>query len=505
MTRLIAALALTGAVAAALVLLGREPTETTRTPVVPLSALAAERATHSLCATHGPSAVQTANVNLIREDAVTAKGPEKGCATPQNEPTVAIDPVDARNVVAGANDFRTCCDSIGDQASTGWAYVSKDAGATWTNVQVPGLTRETGGQGPFARFDLAEDPVLAFDAHGRLYYAHIAFAQDSAASGIAVSSSDDGGLTWNAPVLVRYTDDPKVFNDKEWITTAPDGTVVVTWTRFKSGSFGSRSAIVGSMSRDGGRTWTKPFALSSKQHIDAQGSTPVVARDGTLYVVFEAALAPRRKRAIAAAIVRPGQKPVYRTLAPVFDAPNCYAINVNLRTTLSDEAFRVSAIPSVSLDPASQTLAVAWADGERGCKENRFWGATNAQVKLVFLHGTHASGPRIVTKGADKALPSVAYRDRQVVVGYYTRSFAPHDCVYETKLVCLDYAYSTSADQFATERRLSDGSFNPYEQFDGEFIGDYGGLAVGPDGLAHAVWTDSRGGDQNIYSQAFRP
>lgn len=502
MTRLCAVLALAGSAVAALGLFGRAPADTVRARVAPL---ASEKAARSLCTTNGPSPVRTGNVNLIRQDATTAKGPEKGCATPQNEPTVAINPADPRNVVAGANDFRTCCDSTGDQASTGWAYVSKDAGATWTNVQVPGLTRETSGKGLFSRFDLAEDPALAFDANGRLYYAHIVFGQDSAASGIAVSSSADGGLTWNEPRLVSYTDDRRVFNDKEWIATGPDGSVVVTWTRFRSTGFGSRSTIVGAVSHDGGATWTKPLRLSSKNHPDAQGSMPVVAGDGTLYVVFEAAVVAKRKRTIAAAIVRPGHAPVYRELARVYDASNCYAINANLRTTLSDEAFRVSAIPSTSLDPVSQTLAIVWADGERGCKSNRFWGATNAQVKLVFLHGTHASSPRIITRGADKALPSVAYRDGQVVVGYYTRAFAPHDCVYDAKLVCLDYAYSTSDDQFATERRLSDGSSNPYEQFDGEFIGDYGGLAIGADGLAHAVWTDSRGGDQNIYSQAFKP
>jgi hypothetical protein len=71
--------------------------------------------------------------------------------------------------------------------------------------------------------------------------------------------------------------------------------------------------------------------------------------------------------------------------------------------------------------------------------------------------------------------------------------------------VCIDYAYSTSADGFSTERRLSDGSSNPYVQFGGTFIGDYAGVAVGSDGVAHAVWTDSRGGDQNIYAQSFSP
>jgi hypothetical protein len=460
---------------------------------------------HSLCTIQSSRAVQTANVNVIANDALTANGDEAGCFTPQDEPTIAANPLDPRNLVAGANDFRTCCDANDDNNSTGWAYVSKDGGATWSNVQLPGLTRQTGATGLFTRFDVAEDPALAFAPDGTLYYAHIVFATDGPASGIAVSVSRDGGDTWDPPALVQFTNDPSLFNDKEWIAVGVDGRAVVTWTRFRNQDHTVDSIIQGAFSSDRGATWTRPIQLSDERHKRSQGSMPVWAKDGTLYVVFATTAPPHFKGAVAVSTLPPGGRVVQRDVARIFDDANCFAVNANMRQTLTDEEFRISSLPSASIDPATQAIAIAWADGERGCSKGGLTRTTNAQVKLVYVRGKSVSKPRIITNGADKALPSVAFRDGKVIVAYYTRSFAPATCLYAAKRVCIDYAYSTSADGFSTERRLSDGSSNPYVQFGGTFIGDYAGVAVGSDGVAHAVWTDSRGGDQNIYAQSFSP
>jgi hypothetical protein len=459
----------------------------------------------SLCTIQASVPVQTANVNTIVDDALTAGGDEAGCLTPQDEPMVAVNPVDPQNVVAGANDFRTCCDANGDNNSTGWAYVSRDGGATWTNVHLPGLTRQTGATGTFVRFDVAEDPALAFAPDGTLYYAHIVFATGSPASGIAVSVSRDGGATWGTPKLVQYTSEPTLFNDKEWIAVGSDGRAVVTWTRFRNQDHAVDSIIQGSFSSDGGETWTKPMQLSNDRHRRSQGSMPVWRKDGTLNVVFATTAPPHFKGAVALSTLAPGGRVVQRDIARIYDDANCFAVNGNMRQTLTDEAFRVSSLPSVSIDPTTQAIAIAWVDGERGCAKGRVTRATNAQVKLVTVRGSTVSKPRIITSGADKALPTVAARDGKVLVAYYTRSFAPATCLYAAKRVCLDFAYSSSVDGFATERRLSDGSSNPFVQFEGMFIGDYAGLAVGADGVAHAVWTDTRTGDQNIYAQAFSP
>jgi hypothetical protein len=508
MKRLVVLLTLLAVSVTAIGVYGREAPAPRVTPSPPRDADAAERRLaplRSLCGTHAAAAVQTANVNLIQSDGQTGSGPEVGCATAQNEPTVAVNPNDPKNLVAGANDFRTCCDPNGDQTSTGWAYVSKDGGATWRDVPLPGLTSLSGGAGLYTKFDVAEDPAIAFGPDGTVYYAHIVFGENAPASGIAVSISHDGGDTWDPPRLVRYTNYTALFNDKEWIAVGDDGSIVITWSRFRSSGFGGDSVIQAAFSHDHGATWTKPIQVSGKGRRGAQGSIAVWGSGGTLYVVYEASVPPSPRRVLALATLAPGRGVTQRTLARVFDDHNCFATNANQRQTLSGEAFRVSAIPSATFDPSSQTLAVAWVDGERGCKQGRFKAPTDAQVKLVLVHESTVAGPRIITTGADKALAAVASRDGKVVVGYYTRSFAPSDCVYAAKRVCLDYAYSTSADDFATERRISDGSSNPFEQFAGMFIGDYAGLAIGADGVAHAVWTDSRGGDQNIYGQAFTP
>ena len=508
MKRISICLVATAAVLGAVGVFGRAGGQPLR-PAAAVPADANERSfdgVRSLCSGHNQVPVDTANVNLIANDGYTFQGSNKGCATPQNEPSIAVNPLDPGNVVAGANDFRLCCDADGLNGSTGWAYYSKDGGATWTDVLLPGLTLQTGGKGMFKRFDTAEDPALAFGADGTVYYANIVFASRSAASGIAVSSSRDGGETWARPQLLQFTNDRAVFNDKDWVAVGDGGQVVVTWTTFHADNFVGSSAVRGAISTDGGTTWTNPVALSNDRHLHSWGAVPLWASDGTLYTVFETSRTPDDSHnAISVSLYRPQRPLVERDVGRVFDAANCFALNGYLRQTLSGEDFRVSALPSASIDPKSQTVAIAWADGERGCKPGAFSGTTDAQVKLAFVHGTHSSKPRIVTGGADKALPAVAYRNGQVVIGYYTRSFAPANCLYAAKQVCIDYAYTTSTDGFASEHRLSDGSSNPFEQFDGAFIGDYSSVAIGPDGIAHAVWTDSRGGDQNIYGQSFMP
>ena len=101
----------------------------------------------------------TSNTDLIVGDPINNSGASNfGCSTPQNETTVAVNPTNPANVVAGTNDYRVCCDFAGLNDGTGWAYYSFDGGASWNNVQLPGLTAETGGSGNFKRVDAAGDP-----------------------------------------------------------------------------------------------------------------------------------------------------------------------------------------------------------------------------------------------------------------------------------------------------------------------------------------------------------
>ncbi len=480
----------------------------------------------------------TTNTDMIVNDQINNSGASnRGCSTPQNETTVAVNPTNANNVVAGANDYRVCCDFTGLNDGTGWAYYSFDGGATWHNVLVPGLTAETGGSGSFKRIDAAGDPAMAFGPDGTLYYANIVFSRTSFASGVAVSTSHDGGISWSTPNMVSFVDAGNYFNDKEWIAAGPNGSVVVTWTSFSLGPHGAgylSSPIVAAYSKDGGKTWNRQGSqVSDAAHPFDQGSFPAFAPDGTLYVAYEGGTPSSGYAQDATIIARStdgGSSFTNVEVGRVYDDLDCYPTFAG-RQTLTGEHFRLNSYPSLSVDPANGKLAVVWADdqgaGNCGTGASSFSGTTAAQVKLVSGAWGSLSGPTTITGGADKVFPSVAVRNSVVAASYYTRDYAAtHNSstcdvalgtgsgfhvITTTSSVCLDYASSSSNSAFAESRLTTEGS-NPYIQFaDGAFIGDYSQIALGSDGVAHPVWTDFRGNpgvtaaNQDIYTQSFTP
>ena len=483
----------------------------------------------------------TSNVDVIHGDVVNASGFSNfQCITPQNETTVAVNPSNPMNLVAGANDYRVCCDFTGLNDSTGVAYTSFDGGATWTNVQLPGLTAETGGHGQFTKIDSAGDPAIAFGADGTVYYADIVFSRVSFASGVAVSTSHDGGLTWSQPNMVTYVNAGNHFNDKDWIAAGPNGSVVVTWTDFNLGPHAAgfrQSPIVMALSRDGGATWIRQGSpVSDPFHPFNQGSQPMFDANGTLYVAYEGA-APSTgfstDEMVVARSTDLGQTFTQTSLGRVYDDNDCYPIYLG-RQTLTGEHFRLNSYPSLTVDPVTGAAAVAWADdqgaGSCGSGGATFSGTTNAVLKLVTsANGTSWGAVRTLGAG-DALFPSVAQYNGKTVVSYYTRAFASTGsatlCDVQTggaapttegvasSNICLDYAARVSTDNYAAEHRLTTQSSNPSIQFaQGSFIGDYSQVAIGSNGVAHPVWTDFRGrpgangtpANQDVYTQTITP
>jgi hypothetical protein len=169
------------------------------------------------------------NVDTINGDAIGPVGSQAGCSTPQNETTVAVNPANPRNIVAGSNDYRTFNARENRSDASGWAYTSFDGGRTWKDVQLPKLNFQTGAAAPLSFMDSAGDPSVTFGPLNTVYYATLVFSRaavadpDQAASGIAVSASHDGGLTWGNPAIVHLdgvnadgTPTPTlIFNDNE--------------------------------------------------------------------------------------------------------------------------------------------------------------------------------------------------------------------------------------------------------------------------------------------------
>ena len=241
--------------------------------------------------------------------------------------------------------------------------------------------------------------MVAFGPDGTAYYANIVFSRVSPASGIVMSTSNDGGATWSQPNMVAYTDAGNFINDKVWMAGGPDGKVVVTWTRFDLGPRGAsylQSPIVGAFSKDGGKTWNRQgFPISDAAHPFDQGSQAQYGPDAALYVAYSAASPTTGYQTDSTVIARStddGQTFQTKELSRVYDDLDCYPRFAG-RQTLTDMHFRLNSYPSMSIDQSNGNIAIAWSDeqgvGTCGSGGTSFSGTTANKVKL--LQGTWAT------------------------------------------------------------------------------------------------------------------
>jgi hypothetical protein len=470
------------------------------------------------------------NVDVINGDKHTLAGTQTGCSTAQNETPIAVNPANPKNLVAGANDYRLFNAREGRNDGSGWAYTSFDGGKTWRDIVLPKLTIQTGATGRLEIMDSAGDPAIAFGPHNRVYYVNLVFSRLSTASGIAVNVSNDGGLTWGNPNIVRLDGvdaagkaaPTKIFNDKEWIAVDPkSGRVYVTWTRFhftdatQAGYVSS--PIVVSSSDDNGKTWSRFDSVTSTEqfagtHVTpfGQGSVPQVGPDGTLYVAFETAVcktlacstAGDHDATVVARSANGGRTFHYSEVGVNFDFP----VNPDTgRGTLTGEVFRINSYPAFSVDPSSGRLYVAWADDRHGLYDATTGASVQTNGDIVWASsgdGSNWSRVRTVGTKQDEVLPWVGANVGKWALSFYTRAYDPFDPAAGQFGVGLDAAMVSSGS--AALHRLTTQTSDPRIQFtsvgavthnllSGVFIGDYNGMAVGRDGVAHPIWTDFRG------------
>ena len=161
-----------------------------------------------------------------------------------SDPAVAFDAVRSTWLAASL--------ALGDGLTRLTVNRSRD-GRMWSNALVVAEESGSGGDEEGVAFDknwIACDDTPTSPFYGRCYllYTHSA-AQDN----LAVTWSDDGGLTWSAPVDLGVRPAVGVFP-----AIRPTGEVVVAYLWETSSSF----AIASSRSADGGATWNAPVRIA---------------------------------------------------------------------------------------------------------------------------------------------------------------------------------------------------------------------------------------------------
>jgi hypothetical protein len=499
-----------------------------------------------------PYANPAPNVDQIVGDTTVTAGSQTGCSSAQNETTIAVNPNNPRNLVAGTNDYRIFNAREQRNDGSGWAYTTFDGGRTWKNVQLPHLTFQTGAHGALSYMDSAGDPVIAFGPHNTVYYGNIAFSRaaptaggSQAASAIVLNTSHDGGLHWSEPVIIQLdgvtsagTPTPtNFFNDKIWLAAdAHSGQVYVTWTRFTYDSDNNyiESPIVVAPSSDYGQHFAAftrlDVPLQNPAHGPglvpfSQGSNPQVGRDGTLYVAYEgtvcATLACNQPGDHDVTVVAKSREHAPGYTRSIVDTNYDFPVNPDLGTlALTHENFRINSYPQLAYDPTRDQLAVTWNDDRNGLYD----ATTGASIRTngdnivsTSSDGTHWRRPTTVGTPQDEVFGAIGAYRGVVAVTSYTRHYDPSG-------INLDYAYWTSSSSddrgrhSASIHRITTQSENPQVQFvaqdadgniyQGVFIGDYSATALGTDLRLHPCWTDFRGRpgvtapNQDAYSQS---
>lgn len=264
----------------------------------------------------------------------------------QVEPSIFINPKNTNEVIAGSvmNDY----------------YYSKDGGATWKSKSIK------------SKWGVNGDPCMLIDTLGRYYYFHLSNIKGQPLLGGMVcqrSKKLKGKFRKEG-----HTINNGKFHDKQWVSLDPrTNHIYMTWTQFDgydSDDPADFSHILFSKTEDGGLTWSAPVQISSRpgdckdNDLTAEGAVPAIGPNGQIYVAWS-----RNDSLWFNRSIDDGKtwlkKETYLASQPngwVIDIPGIYRCN-GLPVTVCDLS------PSVH----NGTIYVNWADQRNGEENTDIW------------------------------------------------------------------------------------------------------------------------------------
>ncbi|MGQ0536071.1 MAG: sialidase family protein [Methanobacteriota archaeon] len=418
-----------------------------------------------------------------------------------NEVTIAVNPTDAGNVVAGAKDYTP---ETAGQCVWNGVYLTKDGGASWKNDNLPGspwlLTTDPSRFEPnvLSQYWCATDPVVAFGPDGTFYYSALVYQGDPVTASkigkdqlgtgvndfafnrvsIVVAISSDGGETFDEISVIDSGSFPVNFHDRQWIEVDQEnGNVYVAWTAI---------ALPGNLfyrSTDGGRTWSMPVVLNDvPTALHGPGGMYVaVGHGGPIYVSGCGDGGP--------------QVTVSKDAGETFSG---FAMAVPATDEGMEAEFRSGMVCMVAADdtdgPHSGNVYLAWSDTRNGDRDIYFARSDD--------EGSSWSEPVRLNKddGAnDQFFPAVSVSPSGVVdVVWYDRRNDP-----ENRLLDLYHVYSLDGGRtWSDDFRVTDVSSDPvWSKHQGgfTFIGDYIDIDSS-EACAHPVWVDTRNEKADVFT-----
>jgi hypothetical protein len=460
------------------------------------------------------AAILVAGCNEIRPTGTTEATPEPGGVslatvgsagvtvvnvtndtTAQNETPLAVNPLDANNLLTGNNDWNYN-DGCGVNATF-------DGGKKWTRTLprgfIPGITKYTNdpsvpGTGIY---DFGGDPAVAFGIDGTAYFACFGY-QAIPPFGVVLllSRSFDGGRTWLSGGKAQPLTQAAIFQgngksrgsmgqfpDHEAMHVGADGTIYVTWAQFNGNS--AHSPIYLATSQNDGLSFSQALKITSGSVRNDQDARVVTKSDGSVaFLVFDnsvqggkgTVLYVSRSTDHGASWSAPARFATFAEPVCLFP-PYCFNIDGG--------QFRgPGSYPAPAYDPVRDRLYVAYGDIVNGRGQIFLTWASASNLSAWSTPAVVAEVPRGDRFAAEMSIAA----NGRIDIQFYDRSYSGN------ALVDVTYASSTDGGATWKAKRITGSGFDPslYGVPGGEdvrpFIGDYNGIVSLADRAA-MTWT----------------
>ena len=209
-----------------------------------------------------------------------------------SEVSISINPANPQNIIAA---FMLRASSFPSIRS--YTFVSRDGGKSWLKIEA---------QNPQKR--IQGDDAITFGANGFAYHSYLSFfdagreGKEQPSSGIYVSTSTDGGLSWpTRTYVVDHLNSSVPMEDKPYVVTdnatnSPyHNNLYIAWTHFakyESHNTADSSQIYFSRSTDLGKSFSAPLRISTTggDCLDSdntvEGAVPAIGPNGEIYIVW---------------------------------------------------------------------------------------------------------------------------------------------------------------------------------------------------------------------------